>query len=330
MAMVIIALLLLFVLLLGGVAYFFVLPGSRAPQGGLPEENRNQSGFGGSSAARPAMSENFSTQKRKPQSSVFGSASTTAAATKRVDSRLTLRKRLKYAQWTIPPVTFRVAELAISLFAMSLAAVKLNIVMVLVAGVTGPLVMNAILNWAVDRRFKAFDMDYPAFLLSVVGLLKTGMNAMSALEASAQGLPEASMLRQEVEMMIERLRFGVPEDKSIGAFGEDVYHPEIELFVQALLLSRRVGGTLSDTLERLSKQVRKRQYFRASAVAAVGRSIWFIIAILTGLEIYLYIVYPSAVIGAWNDPVGWNIWQTGILLILIGIFWVRQVTKLKI
>jgi tight adherence protein B len=159
------------------------------------------------------------------------------------------------------------------------------------------------------------------------------MNPMTGLETAAKGLSEFSALRAEVEMMIERLRFGVPEDKSIGAFGEDIYHPEIELFVQALLLSMRVGGTLSDTLERLAKQVRKRQFFRESANAAVGLqrgSIWFILLILTGLETYLYFIYPESIVGALKDEVGWQVWQFGILAIVAGMFWVRQVTKIKV
>lgn len=184
-----------------------------------------------------------------------------------------------------------------------------------------------------ERRFKAFDNDYPQMLLSLVGLLKTGMNAMGALEAASQGLDETSLVKEEIDLMITRLRYGVPEDKSIGSFGEDIYHPEIELFVQALLLSRRVGGNLSDTLDRLAKQVRKRQYFRNSAKAAVGMqrgSIWFILGILCSLEIYLYLVYPEAVLGAIRDETGWLVWQFGLMVIALGMFWVRQVTKIKI
>ena len=265
--------------------------------------------------------------------SVLQSKAFSSVAAQRAKSKPALERRLRYAQWPIPPLVFRLAQLCGALFAMSLASLKFNWVLVIAAGVIALILSNGLLTWAVERRFKAFDSDYPAFLLSVVGLLKTGMNALGALEAAAKGLAEASLLRAEVEMMIERLRFGVPEDKSIGAFAEDIYHPEIELFVQALLLSRRVGGTLSDTLERLSKQVRKRQFFRASAVAAVGLqrgSIWFIIGILTALEVYMYFAYPEAVVGAWNDPTGWQVWQYSILVILLGIYWVRQVTKLKI
>jgi len=252
--------------------------------------------------------------------------------TKVSSSKLTLRKKLKFGQWTMSPLVFRALEVSISLVAAAVLSLYVNLVLVGFALLSGPLFMRWLLNLWVERRFKAFDADYPAFLLSLVGLLKTGMNVMGALEAAADGLEESSLVRTEVIMMIERLRFGVSEDRSIGSFGEDIYHPEIELFVQALLLSRRVGGTLSDTLERLAKQVRKRQYFRMSASAAVGMqrgSIWFIISILVALEIYLYFMYPQAITGAIKDEMGWQVWQFGIGAILLGIFWVRQVTKIR-
>lgn len=248
------------------------------------------------------------------------------------DSRLTLKKKLKFAQWKIPPIVFHLAELTVSLLVFAFVATRFNLVLQGISLLSGPIFMRWLLNTRIERRFKAFDSDYPAFLLSVVGLLKTGMNTMSALEAAAQGLEGGSLVRTEVELMIERLRFGVSEDKSIGSFGEDIFHPEIELFVQALLLSRRVGGNLSDTLDRLAKQVRKRQYFRSSANAAVGMqrgSIWLIIAILVGMEVYLYFIYPQAVVGAWKDETGWQVWQFGIVVVLLGIFWVKQVTRIR-
>ena len=249
-------------------------------------------------------------------------------------SKLTLQKKLKYAKWKMPAVVYRLCCVGISIFVFVLVSQLFNILIQLMSLLVGPLVMSYILNRGVDKRFKNFDADYPAFLLSLVGLLKTGMNPMQAIEAASHGLNDGSLVKLECEMMIERLRFGVSEDKSIGAFAEDVYHPEIELYVQALLLSRRVGGTLSDTLDRLAKQVRKRQYFRMSANAAVGMqrgSIYFIIAILLGLEGFMAIFYPQAVFGSWNEPtgVGKQVWQTCAVVISLGIYWVNQVTKIK-
>ena len=193
--------------------------------------------------------------------------------------------------------------------------------------------MNWLLNRRIDRRFERFDADYPQFLLAFVGMLKTGLNPIQGLQAAAEGLEESSLVREEVQIMLERLRMGVSEERSIGSFGEDIHHPEIELFVQALILSRRVGGNLSATIDRLSKQVRRRQFFRRSANAAVGLqrgSIWFILGILMALEGYLYFVWPECVTITWTHPTGRSVAQAGLTGIVIGLFWIRQVTKLRV
>lgn len=248
------------------------------------------------------------------------------------DSVKSISKRIQYADLNLSPMIFHTIEVSLSLFAFAIAFKFLSIPMQVAALLIGPLFCRWFLNLLVEKRFKAFDRDYPAFLLSLVGLLKTGMNPMQAMESAANGLEEGSILRFEVEAMLERLRFGVPEEKSIGSFGENIFHPEIELFVQALLLSRKVGGTLSDTLERLAKQVRRRQQFRASAQAAVGLqrgSVWFILAILIGLLTYIGFMVPDF-INSLKTPIGFQVVQGCILTVCLGIYWIRQVTKLKI
>ncbi|MCI5065446.1 type II secretion system F family protein [bacterium] len=321
----------LIILLIGligaGLGMFFLFQFSGSGEGDLQSQMRNMSSSQG--VKRPLSSGGDGGR------SFFQSAVKSKSGRKKQmsSSALTLEKRLKYAQWKMPPIVFRILEVSISLIAFGITNRYFNIGIQVISLVTGPLIMRWILGSQMAKRFKAFDADYPQMLLSLVGLLKTGMNPMQALETASKGLDEGSLVREEIEMMVTRLRYGVPEDKSIGAFGEDIYHPEIELFVQALLLSRRVGGTLSDTLDRLAKQVRKRQYFRMSAQAAVGMqrgSIWFIMAILAFLEVYLYFVYPQAVVGAINDPVGWQVWQFALIVVGLGIFWIQQVTKIRV
>ena len=249
------------------------------------------------------------------------------------DSKLTLQKKLKFARWThIPPYVISVSQIAISLLVFLLTRQVFGTLLQLVALTTGPIVVNTILMHRVNARFKKFDSDYPQFLMSLVGLLKTGMNPVQALGAASEGLGEDSLVRLEVESMLERMRLGISEDRSIGSFGEDVNHAEIELFVQALLLSRRVGGTLSDSLERLAKQVRKRQFFRRSANAAVAQqrgSMYMILAILAALELYLYLSWRQGVTEVWYDAQGKSVCEFALVMMIGGLYWSRQVSKIR-
>jgi Flp pilus assembly protein TadB len=251
----------------------------------------------------------------------------------RKDTALSICRRLRYARWKLSPFTYYLLAAAISGSLFALVAPHLNGLLRVCSLLAGPCVMRGVLNRCIDRRSNRFDADYPQFLMSVVGLLKTGMTPSGALETAARGLEINSLVREEVLLMLERVRLGILEDRSIGAFGEDIHHPEIELFVQALLLSYRIGGNLSESIERLSRQVRRRQYFKSSAHAAVGLqrgSITLITVILIGLQGYIALIFPNLMLASLNHEIGWQIWQCAGLCVIISFIWIRQVTQMKL
>ena len=251
----------------------------------------------------------------------------------RKDATVTISRRLKYARWKISPFTYYTLAAGISGSLFALVAPYVNDLLCFCSLLAGPAVMRGILTRCIERRSNRFDADYPQFLMSVVGLLKTGMTPSGALETAARGLERNSLVREEVLLMLERIRLGILEDRSIGAFGEDIHHPEIELFVQALLLSYRVGGNLSESIERLSRQVRRRQYFKSSAHAAVGLqrgSITLITLIFIGLQGYIALIFPSLMRVSLNHEIGWQIWQCSGLCVVISFVWIRHVTQMKL
>lgn len=248
-------------------------------------------------------------------------------------SRYSIKKRLRYAHWPITEIQFRVIQAITTIALVIPAYLHATIFIQILALIITPLSVSSCLDFAVGKRFNQFDEDYPVLLMSYVSLLKTGMSTIGGLEAAAKGLDPGSLVRAEVELLIERLKLGLTEEQAIGAFGEDIPHPELELFVQSLILSRRVGGTLSQTLERLAKQVRKRQEFRKKAVAAVAMergSIVMIAAIMTALMIYLSIAAQELVKPAFSSPLGLKIFQGGISLVIFGFYWSRKVTNIKV
>ena len=249
-------------------------------------------------------------------------------------SGTSLEEKLRYAQLeSLPLYSVSLAQILISLTFFLLARLYLEWPLQVLALLTGPMIVNGLIERRIRHRVKRFDADFPQFLLSVVGMLKTGLNAVQALEAAADNLEEDSVVRQEVELMLERFRVGVPEDRSIGSFGEDIAQPEIELFVQALLLSRRVGGNLSETLDRLAKQVRKRHAFKLSATSTVAQqrgSIWVIVFIMVCVQIVMWKMQPQMVEGAWTNPTfaPWS--QFTIVLIWGAVMLMRKITNIKI
>ncbi len=249
-------------------------------------------------------------------------------------SELTLAKKIYYAGIKMPVPLYRGLEVFISIVAVIIASRIFDLPLTVLSLFTGPLVMKVIIKFLMDKKFKKFNKDYAAFLMNLTSLLKTGMDTMTALSEASDNLDDDSLLREEVKLMVERLKFGVEEEKSIGSFAEEIYHPEIELFVQSLILSRKLGGSLADSLDRLSKQVRQRETFRAQAAGAVGMqrgAVWFLLSIMVGLETFIYLTAPELVKGAFSaEDGGWAFTQWAILVMIIGLRWVRTVTNFRI
>ncbi len=255
------------------------------------------------------------------------------AVNRRSAGRKSLSKRLRYGAWPISPLVFYLMMVSLSLGVVTLVSTFADRFVLPFALLSGPLVMNGLLNRRIERRVRLFSADYAQFLMTVVSLLKTGMTPSGALEEAARGLPPNALVRAEVLLMIERIRVGMSEERSIGAFGEDIDHPEIELFVQSLLLGLRVGGSLADSLERLSKQVRKRQHFKSSSVASVAQqrgSMIAIVLIMGALVAFLSLAMPKLLLGLLSDPLGWAVVQACAIALMLAVLWLQSITRIKI
>ena len=165
------------------------------------------------------------------RASQLADAAKTAKVVEVRTSQVTLQKLLRFAQWKITPLMFRGAEVAISLFAFLIARGIFGIVLQLAALLIGPLFMNWLLLYCVHRRFAAFDRDYPPFLMSLVGLIKTGMNSLSAIDAAA-------MLRATVSVLRDFLIHLSPFQVEVRHYSNFYSGNSVIIFIQSL---KKVG-----------------------------------------------------------------------------------------
>lgn len=284
-------------------------------------QRKNEASKGNTNASKLMLDQEFAEQafEERESSTMFS---------------LSLKKKLYYAKWPISPTQFRLIQCAV-IFLFGLCATLIPpkpmiFGMVINASFVGWALTGMFLTRAVDKRSNTFDEDYPVMLLSLVSLLKTGMSPVTALDNVSKGMDGDSLVRQELEILVERLKLGLTEEQALVAFAEDIFHPEVELFIQVLALNMRVGGKLSLAIERLAKQVRKRQEFKRRAVAAVAMergSIWAILLIMIGLFVTIWFLEPLIIAGLFETGVGQLAFPWCIFLIIMGIAWSRKVTK---
>jgi tight adherence protein B len=274
-----------------------------------------------------------SNNKSKGEAAVLASrTSTLKKGTKDVE-RATLAQRLIFAQWTITDTQFNILCYSITAIVGAGVFYFLETPLSLTVILLTPILVKAVLARAVKRRFENFDRDFPDFLMTLVSRLRSGMNIMTAMQSCCENLNDDSLLKAEIILMLDRVRVGYQEDQAIGAFAETVPHPEIELFVQAVILNRKVGGNFASTLERLAKQVRKRQDFRRKAVSAVseqrGGSL-MLCGIMGTILVFFIITSPDLISKSFETPTGRMAFQFGGSMCLWGLYLVRRITNLRV
>lgn len=185
------------------------------------------------------------------------------------------------------------------------------------------------------RRARAqnFDRDFAAFLLSLASSVRTGLDPLSALTLSADMFSEDSELRIQIHEVKKALDRGESEERAIRAFGAHIAHPDITLFTTALILSRKEGASIGDTLQRLSKVTRQRQSFRRkikTALAMQKLSAFGIALSAIALTLIQGATNPEAVRTAFMHPVGSKAMLLGCFFMVLGLFWMARMARARV
>jgi len=247
--------------------------------------------------------------------------------------RASLSQKIVFANWTITPAQFRILKYSITAIIGVGFYFVLEIPLIITAFLLTPKLVDSTLNRALKKRFNNFDKDFPDYLMTLVSRLKSGMNILQAMQSGVESMEDSSLLKQEVDLMLERIRVGYQEEKALSVFAEDIPHPEIELFTQVVILNKKVGGNFASTLERLAKQVRRRQEFRRKAVSVVSEQrggALFISGIMGALLVFMALSNPELIEGCFTNYAGRIASQFGLSMVIFGFYLSRVVTNIKV
>lgn len=180
------------------------------------------------------------------------------------------------------------------------------------------------------KRASSFEQDFPAFLLTVSGGVKVGLDPLSALLKAKELFEENSELVKELTKFEKALDGGATTEKAIQEFGRTIDHPDISLFRTAFILSKREGSSLASCLSRLTKVTRSRQSFRRKVKAAVAMqklSSYGIAVVAVLMLSYQFVGNHKAAIAAFQSPVGFPLIVFGGVAIVLGLFLIQKMAK---
>ncbi|MCB0343612.1 MAG: type II secretion system F family protein [Bdellovibrionales bacterium] len=233
------------------------------------------------------------------------------------------------------PISAPVFLLTISIFSVGSAAMAAPFVNEFLLPLIAAGVASMPFGW-IDSRIQSkssrFSEDYPTLLLAAASSIKAGHTVECAMERAIQLMPKTSVVREEVEKLLEATGKGVSKEEAIARFAARIRLPDIELFRAAYLLAANNGGRFAPTLERLAKVTRDRICLLGAAKVSTSTMRMTSNVLLVIAPIILMIVSLRSA-SFWetllNDSVANTAATVGVTCIVGGYLWVRRLSAFK-
>lgn len=178
---------------------------------------------------------------------------------------------------------------------------------------------------------EAFESGLPEALDLLTRAIQAGHPLTAGMRMVAEEGPER--VSEEFRKTSEEHRFGLAFDDALLGMVDRVGLIDVRIFVTAVLIQRESGGNLAEILDNLSKTIRSRFAIRRQlrVYTAQGRLSGYTLAalpIVVGSLIYL--IEPSYVMTLFTNTLGIVLVSAGLLLQVIGYFWIRKIVNIEI
>jgi tight adherence protein B len=228
---------------------------------------------------------------------------------------------LAIAGWTI--VGGIVASFAVALWFQSLWG--------LLVGLAAPLVTRWIVSRRVSKMRRAFEVQLSDNLDVLAGAMRTGHSTMGAISVMVDSAIEPS--KTEYRRVLQDEQLGVPLDDALMVMARRMESYDAEQLAMVMRLQREAGGNTAEVLDRLAEVIRGRMELRRlvdvlTAQARISR--WILTALPIGVLLMLMLSG-----GDYLDPMLSSLFGKialvfGAILVLIGSFWIKQISKLDV
>jgi tight adherence protein B len=181
------------------------------------------------------------------------------------------------------------------------------------------------------QRMQRIGQQLPDALDLMARAMQAGHAFSSALRLVGTEGPQP--IAGEFLAVFDEINFGIPLDKALGDLAVRVSTSDLRYFVVAVLIQRDTGGNLAEILGGIAALIRERQKLMGSirVLSAEGRlSAWILSILPFALALVISFVNRDFIAKLWTDPLGIRLAGFALALMLIGIWWMWRMVKIRI
>ncbi len=183
------------------------------------------------------------------------------------------------------------------------------------------------------RRKRVFQIE--AQLPDTLDLMARAMQAGHAFSSALLivGAEGTLPIRGEFQTTFDEINFGIPTHSALQHLTQRVASSDLRFFVVAVLIQLETGGNLTEILKSLAALIRDRQRVAGTVrvLSAEGRlSAWILGLLPFTIALLLSLINPDLISILWTDPMGIHMLQISLGLMLVGVWWMWRMVRIRI
>lgn len=204
------------------------------------------------------------------------------------------------------------------------------LLMIIVTVVAGTLPLIFVVS-AKNKRMTVIENQLPDALDLMGRAMRAGHAFPSALRMVGNEMAEP--IASEFRTVFEEINYGISTQEALINLGKRVPSTDLSYFVIAVLIQHETGGNLSELLGNISTIIRDRLKLMGTirVLSAEGKlSAWILTLLPFVLGATLQIVNPGFLNVLWTDPMGLKMTITALSMMVLGIFAMSRIIKIRV
>lgn len=181
------------------------------------------------------------------------------------------------------------------------------------------------------RRLRTIEGQLPDALDLMGRALRAGHAFSSALKMVGDEMPEP--IAAEFRITFDEINYGIPMQDALTNLATRVPSTDLRYFVIAVLIQRETGGNLAELLDNISALIRARLKLLGTirVLSAEGRlSAWILTILPFALAAVINVINPEFMSLLWKDPAGLKLVGAAVVLMIVGIFWMWRIIRIRV
>ena len=233
-------------------------------------------------------------------------------------------------RWTVARVLLSSAVAAVTGFALTSFAAQPLYACILTALVLGMCPWAYVMR-ARTRRLRKLGQQLPDALDLITRAMRAGHSLPLGIQLLADEMPDP--IAGEFRLVHEQVSFGVSLQQALANLCDRVPLTDFRFFVVSVLIQRQSGGNLTEVLGNLSSLIRNRLKLmgRVKVLSSEGRmSAWTLGLMPFVIAGVMNLVNPDFMSPFWTDPIGLSMLRVLLTLMLIGIYFLRRIVRIRV